>query len=189
MTPEPLRIRRMEAEDVPRVMDIERRVFAMAWTPDMLYKETSTGQDSLPLVALAGDRLVAYAVLWFVGPRLHLANVAVDPEFRRRGIGTMLLGSVLEEARSRGFRRVSLETRVSNRAAIALFRKSRFRTVTISHGYYTDNDEDALIMVRTLESGSERDSKRTGRPLSGGPRNSPSGRSPDSSSSEDWVGR
>ena len=170
MNPEDIVIRKMGVEDVPRVVDIERRVFAMPWTPGMFAKETSAVQDSLPLVALAGDRLIGYAVLWFVGVRVHLANIAVDAKFRRLGIGRMLLERVFEETRRRGSSKVSLETRVSNQAAVGLFRKMRFRTVTISHGYYTDNDEDALVMVRSLEGVSRKRRRDAGsdssRPLS-----------------------
>ncbi len=153
----------MRVEDVPRVLEIERQSFAMAWTPEMFYKEISEDQDSEPLVALLDGQVLAYAIVWIVGPRLHLANIAVDPAFHRRGIGSALLGALFEIARDRGFGRVSLETRVSNRAAISLFRRMGFRTVTVSHGYYTDNNEDALVMVRRVEPESGRGPVKTDR--------------------------
>jgi len=147
MTPETVRTRRMLPGDVPRVVEIERRCFRMAWTAEMFRREIESRPEGLPMVAHRGDQLVGYVVVWWVGPRLHLANIAVGEEARRRGIGTLLVERVFDEARARGCRRVSLETRVSNRGAIGLFRRLGFRTVTISHGYYSDNGEDALVMV------------------------------------------
>ncbi|MCK4547440.1 MAG: ribosomal protein S18-alanine N-acetyltransferase [Candidatus Eisenbacteria sp.] len=147
---EGMEIRRMQAGDVPGVVDIERRAFAMAWTCEMFLKEIAASADSVPLVMHLEGRLVAYAILWRVGRRFHVANIAVDERYQRRGLGTLLIRRVFEEALKRDCSRVSLETRVSNRVAINLFRKVGFRTVTVSHGYYTDNDEDALVMVRAI---------------------------------------
>lgn len=142
-----IRIRHMRVDDVERVVEIERQAFAMAWTADMFMREIAASEESLTLVASQDDEIFGYAILWPVGPRLHLANVAVAREFRRRKVGWRLIRQVFAEARERECRRISLETRTSNHAAIDLFRKVGFRTVAISHGYYSDNGEDALVMV------------------------------------------
>ena len=82
---------------------------------------------------------------------MHLLNFAVDPPLQGRGIGGFLMDWMLAEAARNGYRRVSLEVRASNESAIALYTSRGFRRVFVRKGYYTDNDEDALIMVCDLE--------------------------------------
>ena len=76
----------------------------------------------------------------------HIMNVAVDPDYRRRGIATRLLESVFESTRDDQRRGYTLEVRVSNDRAISLYEKLGFVRQGIRRGYYTDNREDALIM-------------------------------------------
>lgn len=155
MKVESVEIRRMQLKDVGEVVKIEREVFSMAWTPSMFLKEITAEEESLPLVVSSGHEFLGYAIVWRLATRLHLANIAVDKRFRRRGIGSRLIHQIFAEAKARDCARVSLETRVSNRDAIRLFVRMGFRTVAISHGYYTDNDEDALVMVRQIPGDSE----------------------------------
>jgi ribosomal-protein-alanine N-acetyltransferase len=157
MKVENIQIRRMHVRDLAGVLEIERQAFAMPWTSQMFLNEIAAAGESVPLVAHLGGRLVGYAILWLVGTRLHVANIAVEEGSRRLGIGTLLVRRAFVEARNRRCRRTSLETRASNRAAIDLFRTLGFRTVAISHGYYTDNDEDALVMVRAIEAEGKRE--------------------------------
>jgi ribosomal-protein-alanine N-acetyltransferase len=164
---EGIHVRKMQVEDIPGVLDIERQSFKMPWTSQMFLSEIVAGEDSRPLVASAGSQLVAYAILWVVGPRLHLANIAVAEHCRRQGLGSVLVRRAFVEARERRCRRVSLETRASNHAAIDLFRKLGFRTLAISHGYYTDNGEDALVMVCPVEMRGESGNGRMGETASG----------------------
>ena len=96
--------------------------------------------------AVSGEGEVPPKARW-----ITLLNFAVDPPLQGRGIGGFLMDWMLAEAARNGYRRVSLEVRASNESAIALYTSRGFRRVFVRKGYYTDNDEDALIMVCDLE--------------------------------------
>jgi ribosomal-protein-alanine N-acetyltransferase len=97
---------------------------------------------------------VGYLVAWFVADEVHLANLAVVPDVRRRGLAQRFLGELESEGRRREARMVILEVRRSNAAAQGLYRKNGYYTVSIRRRYYRDNHEDALVMIKPLsESG------------------------------------
>lgn len=92
---------------------------------------------------------IGYTLFWHVVDELHLLNVAVAPEFRRRGIGRALMDDLLEYASRYAVARVLLEVRASNVAAIALYESLGFETFNVRARYYSDG-EDALEMVLTI---------------------------------------
>jgi len=106
---------------------------------------------SLSLVALDYEGLLAYGVAWFVRGELHIANMAVRQDRWGSGVGGALLDRFLTDGAERGCRLATLEVRVGNERAIELYRDRRFREVAIRKGYYVDNGEDALVMIRELE--------------------------------------
>ena len=89
-----------------------------------------------------------YAGLWRVAGEGHINNVAVDPGYRKRGIGTEIIKKLMDDARKEGIKEFTLEVRPSNEAAIALYRKFGFDSEGRRKAYYQDNGEDALIMWR-----------------------------------------
>jgi ribosomal-protein-alanine N-acetyltransferase len=106
-------------------------------------------QSSLSIAAVTPDeRLVGYLVLSRYVDAWHVMNVAVDPEHRRHGIATAMLGQLFEVTRDDAERGYTLEVRVSNLAAIALYESFGFVSRGVRRGYYTDNREDAVIMWR-----------------------------------------
>lgn len=102
-----------------------------------------------------GEQILGFVGLWFMVDEAHIVTIAVAESQRRRGLGEMLLIAAIELAQRRGQEAMTLECRVSNTAAQALYEKYGFRRVGVRKRYYTDNDEDALIMttfpIRTLE--------------------------------------
>jgi [ribosomal protein S18]-alanine N-acetyltransferase len=95
----------------------------------------------------AGSEIVGFLGLWFMVDEAHIVTVAVQPELRQRGVGELLVAEALELARARGSMFVTLECRVSNTPAQALYLKYGFTRAGIRKRYYTDNGEDALIMT------------------------------------------
>jgi ribosomal-protein-alanine N-acetyltransferase len=93
-----------------------------------------------------GGEPLGFALAWHAADEVHLLDLAVDPEARRRGVGRELVGAVLGYAREAEARLVLLEVRASNDAAIALYRSSGFSENGVRRGYYSDNGEDAVEM-------------------------------------------
>jgi ribosomal-protein-alanine N-acetyltransferase len=90
--------------------------------------------------------LIGFAGLWLMVDEAHITTIAMHPSFRRKGLGELLLVSLIDIAYQIGARWVTLEVRVSNYPAQNLYRKYGFREAGLRHRYYSDNQEDALIM-------------------------------------------
>lgn len=139
---EPL-VRRLAYSDLPAVISIERRSFPTPWSLAMFVLELSK-PSGICLAATDGDQLLGYLVCSRYDRVWHLMNVAVTPERRRTGIATRLIAQLLEESRRE--LPFTLEVRVSNREAIAMYEGIGFRSAGVRPRYYLDNGEDALIM-------------------------------------------
>ncbi len=142
----------MRREDVDRVLDIEREVFPVPWSRRAFLNEVEDRATSIARVARRNDRVIGYAIAWKVVDELHIGNLAVAPSERRRGTGRAILEHVLNEANDLGLQYATLEVRVSNLAAIALYEGCGFRPIAFRRGFYPDNGEDALVMLRDVAS-------------------------------------
>jgi ribosomal-protein-alanine N-acetyltransferase len=143
-----LQIRRLAYADLPQVIAIERRAFPTPWSLAMFVLELSK-PSGICLAALRDDRIVGYLVCSRYDTVWHLMNVAVDERLRRDGIATALLERLFERADRPGVQ-YTLEVRLSNEPAIALYERFGFHSAGLRRGYYHDNKEDALIMWRTV---------------------------------------
>ena len=105
-----------------------------------------------PYMVQGGVRnsVVGYAVAWIVSNEIHIGNIAVHEEYRKKGIGESLLKEVLMRGEERGVKMATLEVRISNEPAIHLYRKFGFQEVAIRKEYYRDNGEDGLVMIKTV---------------------------------------
>ena len=146
-----LELRRLELADLDAIEEIERVSYRTPWSRSMFASELSK-PSSLSLGAVdESGALVGYLVLSKYVDAWHVMNVAVAPEWRRRGVATALLTRLLDETRHDAKRGYTLEVRVSNVGAIGLYERFGFRPKGVRRGYYTDNREDALIMWRDPE--------------------------------------
>jgi ribosomal-protein-alanine N-acetyltransferase len=152
-----LSIDAMRAADLDQVVAIERASFTMPWSRGAFLYEMEQNRVARCLVIRDGKRVVGYVCMWEVADELHITNIAVHPASRRQGIGRRLLGTVLDDARSRGVRMVVLEVRPSNAEAIALYESFGFRVIGRRRGYYYDTGEDALVMETSLVAEKGRD--------------------------------
>ncbi|HZY60793.1 MAG TPA: ribosomal protein S18-alanine N-acetyltransferase [Candidatus Binataceae bacterium] len=136
--------------DLPRVLDIERLSFAQPWSLNSFRRELSLSFSRL-LVAVTDDAdegggvIAGYLCRWLVAGESHILNVAVHPDFRRRGVGAALIGEAVAEARSRDAQLMLLEVRRSNLEARRLYRKFGFEERRLRRNYYGPG-EDALVM-------------------------------------------
>jgi [ribosomal protein S18]-alanine N-acetyltransferase len=141
--PGDVRLRRLGYGDLPSVISIERRSFPTPWSLAMFVLELSK-PSGICLAAIEGDELLGYLVCSRYDQVWHLMNVAVDPRRRRAKVATRLISNLFETAGDR--LPFTLEVRVSNREAIAMYERFGFRSAGVRRRYYHDNGEDALIM-------------------------------------------
>lgn len=144
--PSRFRIQPMMTSDIPAVTRIERTSFTTVWPSDAFYNELSTNKLAHYFVGRFDDRVVAYGGIWVILEDSHVTTLAVDPEYRGRRFGEVLLLRLIDEAIERGAAWITLEVRESNIVAQRLYRKYGFTTVTMRSGYYSDDNESALIM-------------------------------------------
>ncbi|MFO7152290.1 MAG: ribosomal protein S18-alanine N-acetyltransferase [Bacillota bacterium] len=140
----------MKVEDLDQVMEIERLSFTNPWSKNSFFLELTTNDLATYLVAKVDGRVVGYAGMWLVVGEAHVTNVAVHPEFRKKGIGELLMRSLITIAKESRAKMMTLEVRKSNDVARNLYAKLGFEPVGIRRGYYTDNREDAVIMWMNL---------------------------------------
>jgi [ribosomal protein S18]-alanine N-acetyltransferase len=140
-------IRGLSVGDLNAIESIERRSYATPWSRSMFAGEL-VKPASLCLGAFEDDRLAGYLITSRYVDAWHVMNIAVNPEFRRRGIATALLERLFELTDDGGRRGYTLEVRVSNKGAIKLYERLGFSARGKRRGYYTDNREDALVMWR-----------------------------------------
>jgi [ribosomal protein S18]-alanine N-acetyltransferase len=139
-------IRPMATSDIAAVTRIERVCFSTVWPSDAFYNELNTNKLAHYFVGTFDDRVVAYGGIWVILEDSHVTTLAVDPNYRRRRFGEVLLLRLIDEAIERGASWMTLEVRESNATAQQLYRKYGFTTVTMRAGYYSDDNESALIM-------------------------------------------
>jgi ribosomal-protein-alanine N-acetyltransferase len=150
-----LDVRRLTLSDLGDIDRIEQRVYPTPWSRSMFAGELAK-PASVSLGAFAqDDRLVGYLIVSRYVDAWHIMNLAVETECRRAGVASTLLDRLFDLTAGDARRGYTLEVRVSNRAAIALYEGFGFEASGLRRGYYTDNREDALIMwkdpIRTRE--------------------------------------
>ena len=145
--PVALRVEPMTLDDLPAVHAIERASFAVPWPDDAYRNEIRTNRLASYVVARLAEEVVGFAGIWVMVDEAHVTTFAVDPRYRRRGVGERLLLALLDLSVQRHAREATLEVRLSNLPARKLYEKYGFRPVGIRPRYYSDNGEDALIMT------------------------------------------
>ena len=146
-----LRIRRGVLEDAVRMAELELIIFPEdPWSLESLENEFSGINDTRYFIAEEDGTVIGYAGLWAIKPEADIVNVGVHPQARRKGVASKLLSTLISDAEDDGITDITLEVRVSNRPAIALYEGFGFESAGIRKGYYR-NGEDALIMWRRKE--------------------------------------
>ena len=146
-----LSIEPMTMDDLKAVLRIEALSFATAWPQNAFTSEIRDNKLAHYFVGRAGDgaapgRIVAYGGIWVILEDSHITTIAVHPDTRGRRYGEQMLQRLLREAVARGASWITLEVRESNEPAQSLYRKYGFTVVSTRRAYYSDNDENALVM-------------------------------------------
>ncbi len=154
--PDEIIITRMSEHDLLEIVEIEEQSGLSRWGWAAYYAEMQGGNRELMLIArLAHSSIIESPIVGYIVARdtageLHINNVAVRSEYRRRGIGAALLSRILEEARRRKANAAFLEVRSANRPAQALYEKSGFKAIARRTNYYSEPQEDAVVMSLVL---------------------------------------
>jgi len=144
-------IRPMREEDLAQVHAIDKLSFNMPW-PESSYRfELFENDASFLWVAEtnlpAGSQVIGMIVVWLIQDEAHIATIAVHPDFRKRGIGKLLIATALQAVIQRGASLATLEVRSLNKIAQKMYLDFGFSVVGNRPRYYRDNDDDALIMT------------------------------------------
>jgi len=141
-------IRALDPKDILEVYRIECDNFAQPWTKEALLGEIAS-ERSHYLVALEEEQILGYVGFWKIFDEGHITNIAVNVSNHKQGVGSQLLKGMLALGPGLGVDKFTLEVRVGNVAAIALYEKFGFKSAGIRKGFYDLPKEDAMIMWRT----------------------------------------
>jgi [ribosomal protein S18]-alanine N-acetyltransferase len=168
-----LKIQQLSQKDLSRVLELDQLCFGGLWTPQGYQRELDSpnsdllglwkekgetvitpGENPLELCLESSESvsesssLVGMGCLWSILDEAHITILGIDPHYQRQGLGQVMLYGLLKSAQARQLQWATLEVRVSNQSAIALYRKFGFKDVGRRKGYYQDTGEDALILWR-----------------------------------------
>lgn len=145
------RIRRMTFLDIDGVWAVESQVFNNPWSRSAFVDEMTDNDLAHYLVLEDQGMIAGYAGMWIVVDEAHVTNIALLPDYQRQGLGEKLVRELIKTARERYAVMMTLEVRPSNTVAQSLYSKLGFLPQGIRRAYYSDNQEDALIMTCKLE--------------------------------------
>lgn len=133
-------------EDIDDIMVVEKLSFTIPWSRNAFVEEVVNNKFARYVVAKLNGKAIGYAGMWKVIDEGHITNVAVHPEYRRNGVGNMLVEALIDIAVNENISKMTLEVRKSNAAAQSLYTKLDFKVEGSRKAYYADNKEDAIIM-------------------------------------------
>ncbi|MFP5116167.1 ribosomal protein S18-alanine N-acetyltransferase [Bacillaceae bacterium C204] len=138
--------RNMREEDIDQILEVEHASFTTPWSREAFYNELHNNRFAVYIVLEENNKILGYCGAWIVIDEAHVTNVAILPEFRGRKLGEAILRKMMSVAREMGAKSMTLEVRVSNHVAQSLYRKLGFQNGGIRKNYYSDNQEDGLVM-------------------------------------------
>lgn len=137
----PLRRRHLRA-----VLRIEAQVYPRPWSLPLFMSELNLRTSRVYVAARIDGVIVGYAGIMIAGDEAHVTNIAVDPAWQRHKVGTRLLAHLFHATLAQDARHLTLEVRVSNTAAQAMYRAFGFEPAGVRKNYYAESKEDALVM-------------------------------------------
>lgn len=143
-------IEKMSREHIPELAEIEQLCFAVPWSEKQLLEELENPLGSY-FVAVEDGRVLGYIGSQTVIDETCVMNVAVRPDCRGKRLGSLLMEALVQDCLEKGSRLLTLEVRVSNEPALALYRAFGFQQVGLRKGYYEKPREDAIIMTKFFQ--------------------------------------
>ncbi len=143
--------RPMVEADLEKVVEIEKASMPSPWSKELFDEELKREAAHYFVLEVEG-KVAGYMGYWEAPEEAHIINLAIGPAFRNRGLGLEMMKHCMDYARERGAKLATLEVRQSNEAAQRLYEKADFRVVAIRKKYYSDNQEDAVVMIKEIGS-------------------------------------
>jgi len=142
-----IKIRKMQKKDIEQIMKIESVSFGnFFWTPEAFAAEIDNDVGYYFVAENENKQVVGYCGFWLILEEAHITTIAVHPDYRKSGIGEMLLQNMLKTGYEKNVKWYTLEVRASNIAAQNLYYKYNFKSLGLRRKYYQDNEEDAMVM-------------------------------------------
>lgn len=141
-------IRHMSETDVEIIHNLEKEIFADAWSFEMIKDEIENKKLKKPYILQVDDNIVGYAFTWTIEDEVHLNNFAIQADYRRKGLGLRLIRFIFEEFKD--YRNMFLEVRPSNKNALDFYYKVGFSNYFVRKNYYSDG-ENAIVMHKELK--------------------------------------
>ncbi|OLS37322.1 ribosomal protein S18-alanine N-acetyltransferase [Bacillus sp. MRMR6] len=138
--------RYMKEEDIDQILEVEHASFTTPWSREAFYNEIYHNKFAIYIVLEEDEKIIGYCGAWIVIDEAHVTNVAILPSYRGKKLGDALLRKMISIAKEMGARSMTLEVRLTNHVAQSLYRKLGFQDGGIRKNYYSDNQEDALVM-------------------------------------------
>jgi ribosomal-protein-alanine N-acetyltransferase len=135
----------IEDKYIDGILSISLLSFPVTWSKNSFEKELDN-KFARYVVAIKDDVVIGYGGMWIIVDEAHITNIAVHPEFRGYGVGSMILEALIAICALEDVFAMTLEVRISNFVAQKLYEKYGFIQEGIRKGYYEDNHEDAIIM-------------------------------------------
>jgi len=142
-----LSFRLLKPGDAGEILRIERLCFRTPWTYEQFESDLQNNPCARYLGLFDGGVLIGYAAVWLLMEEAHLMSFGIDPAYRRKGLGFLLMKRMISLSSDSGARFMELEVRTSNEAARRLYHKLGFLRVGCKKAYYEDNGEDAIVMA------------------------------------------
>ena len=146
-----MEIRLATIEDAHAIYEIEQQSFSVPWRLESVLAELEGAENKLYMAICEENHIVGYAGAWLVYDEGQITNIAVLPSARGKGYGSKLTKQLINECFSRGMHEIFLEVRISNLAALAMYRNLGFSVKGIRKDYYSEPTEDAYIMSLVSE--------------------------------------
>jgi ribosomal-protein-alanine N-acetyltransferase len=138
----------MGLNDLEEAYKIELDVNPSPWKYQTFLSSFEVGHKGL--ICKQDDQIIGFIIFSPINPEAHILSISVKKEMQLKGIGTLLLKSMLDQCKVMNYKKIFLEVRVSNNQAINFYEKLGFSKDAIRSNYYTDNSEDALLMSLSI---------------------------------------
>ena len=135
--------------DLDQVVEIEKASMPSPWSRELFEAELKRDMARY-FVAEKDGKVAGYMGYWEAPQEAHIINLAIGPSYRNRGIGQQMMEYCMEFAKKKGANLATLEVRESNESARRMYEKCGFRFVAIRKKYYSDNQEDAVVMLKDM---------------------------------------